>query len=196
MAAQERGIGKVKEGLDEIIQRTTVEDAVEVMKAIRESGAFVGVPEYGPDVRSDEGMEMVQQEEYTLLKLFEMSSPWDSIASEWVHGFPITLSGAGDLSAGTSILRLYMKVLAEYPDSLIRRKYGIKTAERVSERAKELVENFSLDRIRKWDHELFSHGINPGTTADLVSASIFVALMQDDKLLERFIEESKEIDSI
>jgi triphosphoribosyl-dephospho-CoA synthase len=192
LAAQKQGVGKVKEGLDEIIQKTTVEDAVEVMKAIRESGAFVGVPEYGPDVRSDEGVEMVRQAEYTLLQLFEMSSPWDSIASEWVHGFPIIFSGAEDLLAGTSILQLYMNVLAEYPDSLIRRRYGMKTAERIREEARELVENFSLDRLWKWDHELFNHGINPGTTADLVSASIFITLMEDDKLLERLIEESRE----
>ena len=196
LATYRGGITQVIETLDQIIHSTTIDDAVDVMKAMRKSGAFMGTPEDGPDVRSEEGMQEVLDGEITLLNLFFISKKWDTIASEWVNGFPITFSGAEDLLRGKSILQLYLEILAEYPDSLIRRKYGVKTAEIVSRKAKILSENFSLGRIRQWDVELYDHGINPGTTADLVSAAIFVALMKDDTLLQRLLMESKEIHGI
>ena len=191
--AFQRGGTQVREALFEIVHSTTVEDAVEVMHAIRESGASVGQPEQGPDVRSENGVKIVQEEGYTLLQLFEISSSWDTIASEWVHGFPITFSGAQDLLCGGSVLTLYLNILAAHPDSLIRRKYGMECAEKVSCQAEKMLKNFSLVNIREWDHALFSQGINPGTTADLVSASICVALLKDDSVLERLIEQSREI---
>lgn len=190
------GINHVAETLDQIIHSATYDDAIDVMKAMRKSGAFMGTPEDGPDVRSEKGMQEVLSREFTLLDLFFISKKWDTIASEWVNGFPITFSGVEDLLRGKSILQLYLEILAEYPDSLIKRKYGVKTAEIVSKKAKILLETFSLDQVRRWDVELHDHRINPGTTADLVSAAIFVALMKDDTLLERLLMESKEIHGI
>jgi len=196
IAAYKGGIEHLEETLDEVNHSTTPDDAVDVMKAMRKSGAFVGTPENGPDIRSDEGVKEVHQKGYTLLDLFDISAQWDSIASEWIHGFPITFTGVKDLLSGKSILQLYLEILAKYPDSLVRRKYGIKTAERVSRRASKILEHFSLDKLKLWDHELYTHGINPGTTADLVSAGIFVALMKDDTLLQRLLMESREIHGI
>ena len=185
-AAQDTGT--LKRNLDRIVHATTTEDAVECGEALRISGAFLGKPEKGPDLRSDRGLREIEMNGVTLLELFSVSSAWDMIASEWVHGFEITFSGAEWLLRGGSILDLYMEILSTYPDSLVLRRFGEKKALEVMERAKELREA-SLDDLRTWDSDLYKQGVNPGTTADLVASSLFVAILKRDDILTEFLNE-------
>lgn len=174
--------------VNELVHQTTKEDAVYFVEAAKMSGAFLGEPPKGLDLRSDKGMSSVRAENVTLLDLFVTSSAWDTIASEWISGFPITFSGAQFLLEGGAIIELYLKILSKYTDSLVLRRFGKKIARNVSEKAEKLLEDFSFKELEEWDNFLYRKGINPGTTADLVASSIFVALLKREKLLKRLLK--------
>jgi triphosphoribosyl-dephospho-CoA synthase len=92
------------------------------------------------------------------------------------------------LLSGGSVLELYMELLSMYPDSLVWRRSGKEKALEVMKKAKELKDS-SLDNLKKWDNDLYKSGVNPGTTADLVASSLFVALLKREKILKEFLDE-------
>jgi triphosphoribosyl-dephospho-CoA synthase len=110
----------------------------------------------------------------------------DSIASEYATGYAIVFDtglrlladalrdGAGTLEA---IVSLHLGLLASHPDTLIVRKAGPAAARAVSVGAREVlagdrsVDDFDAS-LRGGDHRL-----NPGTTADLVAATLLAALL-------------------
>ena len=74
--------------------------------------------------------------------------------------------------------------MSEIPDTLISRKYGDKKADEVSSQARELLlfkddESFS-DKLNEFDNYLYENKLNPGTTADLTAASIFVSYLESN----------------
>ncbi|KYK35481.1 MAG: hypothetical protein AYK18_03320 [Theionarchaea archaeon DG-70] len=184
---------ELQKTVNELVHQTTKEDAVHFAEAAQFSGTFLGEPPKGPDLRFDKGMSSIRAKNMTLLDLFVTSSAWDTIASEWISGFPITFSGAQFLIEGGAIIELYLKILSEYPDSLVLRRFGKKMARNVSERAGKLLKDFSLKILKEWDNFLFKKGINPGTTADIVASSVFVALLEREDILERLLHEIPDI---
>jgi triphosphoribosyl-dephospho-CoA synthase len=115
----------------------------------------------------------------------------DSIASEYATGYTIVFGSglpalADTLSAGgptlEAIASLYLRLLAARPDTLIQRKAGAAAAKRVSEAAREVLAG---DRsLEDFDASLRGpcHPLNPGTTADLVAATLLAALLSGVKL--------------
>jgi triphosphoribosyl-dephospho-CoA synthase len=79
-----------------------------------------------------------------------------------------------------------MHILSQYPDSLITRKSGGAQAVEVSKKARTILEAGGASTVegRKllWglDEELHGAegGLNPGTTADLTAAALFVSLLE------------------
>jgi triphosphoribosyl-dephospho-CoA synthase len=86
-----------------------------------------------------------------------------------------------------AIIDSQLRWLAEYPDSLIVRKNGSETADDVRRRAAEVMRlggiatpegrraGVALDRHLRSD----GNKLNPGTTADLITACLFVALREN-----------------
>ena len=76
----------------------------------------------------------------------------------------------------------FLKLISTTPDSLISRKYGIDKAKEVSKRLKNIADeycslknpNILNNQLLLLDSELKIQKINPGTTADVVVASIFL----------------------
>jgi triphosphoribosyl-dephospho-CoA synthase len=79
-----------------------------------------------------------------------------------------------------------MHILSQYPDSLIKRKSGAAQAAEVSKQAKKILEAGGASTVKGnkllWalDEELHAAkgDLNPGTTADLTAAAIFVSLLE------------------
>ncbi|MCP4287621.1 MAG: triphosphoribosyl-dephospho-CoA synthase [Gammaproteobacteria bacterium] len=77
---------------------------------------------------------------------------------------------------------LFLSLLASFPDSHIQRKYGLDKANEISRRAAVLSEGLShADEPEKYrkhllraDIEFKRKGINPGTSADLTVATLFI----------------------
>jgi triphosphoribosyl-dephospho-CoA synthase len=79
-------------------------------------------------------------------------------------------------------LSVYLDFLAAFPDSHIERKYGPTVAGRICTAASDLESTVRsamrlddiLPAVLAWDEKLKDDGINPGTTADLTVATLFV----------------------
>jgi triphosphoribosyl-dephospho-CoA synthase len=119
----------------------------------------------------------------------------DSVASEYVTdyaltfdtGIPALVAALDDgLAVRESIVELHLRLLEQAPDTLITRKRGPDAAARVSAGAREVLAaggvRTAVGRraLRSFDSSLRESGnaLNPGTTADLVTATLFVALVE------------------
>ena len=126
----------------------------------------------------------------------------DRNAQEWVEGFPRTFRAAEWIRDDTGPLtdraaRAFLGLLAAEPDTLVAAAHGPETAREASARAADLlagadadpsgtggVDAVGADAVRGADLDaaeglataFVDEGINPGTTADLTCAALYVAL--------------------
>lgn len=110
----------------------------------------------------------------------------DSIASEYVtdyeitfgFGVPALVAALERLPVREAIVELHLRLLDNVPDTLIARKRGAEAAARVSAGAREVLTGRRA--LADFDASLREPGnaLNPGTTADLVTATLFVALVE------------------
>jgi triphosphoribosyl-dephospho-CoA synthase len=84
------------------------------------------------------------------------------------------------------VVQLYLEVLAQVPDTLIARKRDMVTARQVSQQAQQVLQAGGVfnepgrQAITHFDASLrqaADNSLNPGTTADLVAATLFAALL-------------------
>jgi len=125
-----------------------------------------------------------------LLAAMRLAAPRDSIARLWSEGYEsLQLGLVTDLAAGIdrglaiydAIVVAFLAQLAREPDSLIVRKHGSEVAAEVSRRAAAALEQ-PLE-IPAFDRFLRSpRRLNPGTTADLTAAALYI-LLRDGRLL-------------
>jgi len=175
------------DSLKNVLQNLTVEDARLTYQAIRMAEAG-GLGEHQEQDISGEPT-------VTLLEAMQMAAERDQIALQYVSNFntlwQIGLPGlTSALNSGESVewaaAFAYLKLLSEVPDSLICRKQSREQAIAVTEKAKQLVFemnknstlNAYLDQLTAWDNELKQNAINPGTTADLVAATLLLHAFQ------------------
>jgi triphosphoribosyl-dephospho-CoA synthase len=138
----------------------------------------------------------------TLRDAMQLAAERDLIAAQYVNGFADVFAGCKwlqdhiDASLRSEfqnskqypakklvdlIVELYLWLLARNPDSLVARKRGMAEAMELQRRAIALItvddeQRLShLAELSDWFAAAFPHR-NPGTTADLVCASLFVAL--------------------
>jgi triphosphoribosyl-dephospho-CoA synthase len=115
----------------------------------------------------------------------------DSIASEYATGYAIVFDTAlpllsdalrRGLSTLDAIVSLHLGLLASRPDTLIARKAGEAAAQEVSDGAREVLSGSRS--LADFDASLRAHGNrrNPGTTADLVAATLLAALLDGVRL--------------
>jgi len=116
----------------------------------------------------------------------------DSVAAEYATGYAVTfelglpaLDRALDDGLGprAATVQLYLELLAAVPDTLIARRRGRPAAERVSAGAASVLAAGGVRdaaALQAFDASLRGEGnaLNPGTTADLVTAVLFVALLE------------------
>jgi triphosphoribosyl-dephospho-CoA synthase len=127
----------------------------------------------------------------SLREAMEAAARRDSIASEYATGYAIVFDTGlrmledalrGGMSTLEAIVSLHVGLLARHPDSLIARKAGEAAARAVTEAAREVRDG--RRSLQDFDSSLRSEGgrLNPGTTADLVAATLLVALMTGVRL--------------
>ena len=119
----------------------------------------------------------------------------DSIASEYVTDYALTFETGlpaivaaldAGLAVRDAIVELHLKLLDRAPDTLIARKRGAEAAARVSAGARDVLAAGGVRTaagrraLQSFDASLRERGnaLNPGTTADLVTATLFVALLE------------------
>jgi triphosphoribosyl-dephospho-CoA synthase len=169
----------LRQSVEQILASLTVRDAEQVYEAIR--------------VAAPAGLGKVSEQDVAsrptlpLQKVMALASGHDKIAAQYVTGFhDVFACGVPALQQGLrdtttlegSIIACHLRLLATFPDSLIARKCGIAIAEEASRRANDALIG-GAEAVADLDAWLRAdgHRRNPGTTADLVTASLFVALL-------------------
>lgn len=183
------------QSVEELLQRTTAEDCRFVYEAIRlaRPGGLGRVAE--ADVQDAPAI--------TLIEAMRLAAGRDAIARQFVTGFADVFRlaeriGATDLpELEREIVRAYLEQLAREPDSLIARKCGAEIAEEASIRARQVLKDDGAG-LREFDQWLRgdSNRRNPGTTADLIAAALFVAILNERTRCfpaEEILEFGKEI---
>jgi triphosphoribosyl-dephospho-CoA synthase len=175
------------ENLRSAVRRTLadldVDDAAAAFAAIARArpGGLGEAPEH--DVRAPASV--------SLREAMAAAAHRDSIASEYVTGYAIVFDTAlplfsnmlrGGVSTLEAAVSLHVGLLASRPDTLIARKVGAAAARAVSEAAREVRDGrrslVDFDASLRGD----DHRLNPGTTADLVAATLLVALLSGVRL--------------
>jgi triphosphoribosyl-dephospho-CoA synthase len=126
----------------------------------------------------------------TLLEAMRAAQDRDRIGYQYAHGFvdifeighpALTRARSVGADAETATLLIYLAFLAAFPDSHIARKHGAAAAEAVrreTERRFAPLAGAGRDALfakaLDWDAALKSQGLNPGTSADLTVATLFV----------------------
>jgi triphosphoribosyl-dephospho-CoA synthase len=173
------GGGPLRARLGETLRALDVADARAVYAAIRLAGAGGLDERVEHDVRSEPAI--------GLREAMASAAQRDSIAAEYVTDFALTFEtglpalaealGHG-MAVRDAIVELHLRLLAHTPDTLIARKAGPEAAARVSAGAREVLAG--RQALQSFDASLRTQGnrLNPGTTADLVTATLFVALVE------------------
>lgn len=171
-------------GIQAVLQRLTVDDSRAVYEAIRLAGAGA----LGRMAEQDVASEPTED----LRSVMRRAADRDLVARQYANGFE-QVFWAASLLAGPTVAQLdweqtiiccHLELMARFPDSLIARKRGPSEAAESARRAAAILaagwpatpeSHRLLADLDAWLRAA-GHQRNPGTTADLVTASLFVAL--------------------
>ena len=180
--------GNLRERVRMVLGATTVVDAAEVYGAIRLAGAG--------GLGQVEQQDLARAPSVNLLEAMRLAAARDSVAAEYAGDFAVTFgtglpafrsARAEGLPWEGAVIETFMALLAAHPDTLIARKLGGDVAGVVSQRAAGIIlvggSRTAAGRaeLAAFDADLRDpqNSYNPGTTADLTAATIFVALIED-----------------
>jgi triphosphoribosyl-dephospho-CoA synthase len=176
------------EGINPVLERLTTQDARLAFEAIRAAkpGGLGNAPE--ADVNAPDPPQI------TLTEAMVLAADRDLVARQYANGFAEVFrtadrigDAAGRMPLSEAIVRGYLEMLVEHYDTLVARKCGVERAVEVSDRAAGVLaalesgdEQVSQE-LADFDFWLRSdgHRRNPGTTADIVAAALFVLLRED-----------------
>jgi triphosphoribosyl-dephospho-CoA synthase len=179
--------GALRVRVEQVLGALTLDDARAAYAAIREAGA-AGLDEpVEHDVHAAPTV--------ALREAMAAAAERDSVAAEYATGYAVTfelglpaLARALDDGLGlrAATVELYLGLLAAVPDTLVARKRGRRAAERVSAGAASVLAAGGIRgdagraALQAFDASLRRDGnaLNPGTTADVVTAVLFVALLE------------------
>ncbi|MEW4526856.1 triphosphoribosyl-dephospho-CoA synthase [Maioricimonas sp. JC845] len=177
--------GALQEELPRVLAATTRDDAAWVYRAIR-SAVPGGLGKVDDQDVADEPTE-------TLLEVMQRAADRDRIAWQYANEFGDVFNTALPCLQASSgkaievrIIDLHLRLMSALPDSLIARKCGAAVAAESAKRARRVLEagwpdsrgaQVELQCLDEW-LRADGHRRNPGTTADLVAASLFAATVE------------------
>lgn len=175
--------GEVRGRARRAARATTAEDAVEFYRAFRAAPVRVA-PLGGPlDFRNPGAAAAVRRTRTTLYDLVTLAARRDRVALEWANGFAECAWARGRLalhlrrkSWNEAVVRTYLDLLDRVPDSLVAVKFGEEVGRDVQRKAA-AIRGAPMGRIARWDGELAARSINPGSTADVLAAALFLHLV-------------------
>jgi triphosphoribosyl-dephospho-CoA synthase len=175
---------RLQSGIGEVLNRLTLDDARAVFEGIR----LASPGGLGRVANQDVAGEPTED----LRTIMRHAAERDLVARQYANSFEQVfwaaslLSGpvAAHLDWEQAIIFCHLELMANYPDTLIARKRGAAEAEESAHRAGAILaaewpatpeSRRMLIEFDVWLRAI-GHERNPGTTADLVTASLYVAL--------------------
>jgi triphosphoribosyl-dephospho-CoA synthase len=196
---RDKSMGNLRSLVDKVTRSGDTGDVILFYEGIRacNPGGLGKVDKF--DVTSPRFKEELQASHASFQDTFSINKDIDSISHEWTSSFETTFTWTiprlhALVQDGTpindAIVQTFVELLARQPDSLIRRKNGDAVAARVSDQARVVVEAGGMlsdagrAKLQSLDAELAAARgkLNPGTTADLVAAGIYLLLATGFKL--------------
>ncbi len=132
--------------------------------------------------------------QHSLLEAMRLAADRDLLARQYTNGFAEVHQAANlieqrtnlESSLSDAIVLTHVTLIAEHGDSLVERKLGREASGELSDRAAEVIravpgsEEYQQG-LADFDFYLRAdgHRRNPGTTADLIAAALFVLLTED-----------------
>ncbi|WP_259135607.1 triphosphoribosyl-dephospho-CoA synthase [Methanosalsum natronophilum] len=182
------------------VENTDIVDSINFYNAFNYGNVRVkSVNEF--DLKNSESIDQIKNSKLTLFDLMQMSKNRDLLANEWVNGFkrcgyasnlicesfihPMNILKEKEKNINYSIIYTFLKLLSEYNDTFITIKHNSKVSENVSIKARYLVQKIDdkkqsissiIPELNKFDQELLEQRINPGSTADIIVAGLFISL--------------------
>lgn len=174
----------LKKELGCVLRETTLQDAIDFYSAFELAAArVIEVERFS--LKDHDAKEHLQKQSLNLLDLMLLSKEHDLIAREWSTDYctcfvlsDALLKSVAKNGLNVGVARTYLKALAEAPDSLVRAKFGLEKAVEVSLRARKALDDTTMAEAEELDRELLAEDINPGATADIIAAALFIALLR------------------
>lgn len=186
-AALTRETSNLRDALRSTLAATTMADAQDVYTAIRlvSPGGLGSAPE----------QDVAHPPTVALLDAMALASERDALAREYASGFEtiferavpaLCRARANGLTWSDAIVHAYLALLAAAPDTHIARKLGAAAAKEVQTQARAALDAGGMHEpdgraaVAALDRALRDprNRRNPGTTADLTAAAIFVTLLE------------------
>jgi triphosphoribosyl-dephospho-CoA synthase len=176
----------LQDALRQVLAGTTIEDARDAYVAIRLARPGGLDRAESQDVSAEPTM--------TLVDVMRLAAHRDTVASEYATGFDVTFGTAvpalerarrDGLPWDDAVVETFLTILAAIPDTHIARRSGPGRAADVSARARHVCASGgvrsetgrrAIDDMDRALRDNRNSG-NPGTTADLTAAAIFVVLL-------------------
>jgi triphosphoribosyl-dephospho-CoA synthase len=172
-------------GVAAVLQHLTPDDCRDVYAAIRltQPGGLGRVVEADVNANAPPNISLVEA--------MRLAADRDFVARQYTNNFAEVFATADrietharSLPMSDAIVRAFLEFLAREPDSLIARKCGDAKSREVSGAARSVLDGLASGddvfqgALADFDFWLRSdgHRLNPGTTADLVAAALFVLL--------------------
>jgi triphosphoribosyl-dephospho-CoA synthase len=181
LAAVPRNV-RLSEGVLDVIAKTDVEDSKKVYQAIR-----LAKPAGLGQVREQD---IGQEPTLPLQAVMRLAADRDMVARQYVNGFSDVLEFGVPIlarrfaerdSLEAAIVVLHLEFMSQYPDSLIARKRGEAEARQAGRLAREALDHpedpSRLARLDEWLRAVGNQR-NPGTSADLVAATLFAVFRE------------------
>jgi triphosphoribosyl-dephospho-CoA synthase len=181
---------RLRTGVARVLASVEAEDSRHVYQAIRlaQPAGLGRVDEY----------DIAEEPPSDLVAAMRTAAPRDMVARQYANDFAQVLEQVvpwlreateREWSMAQTIVHVQMRLMAEFPDSLIARKCGTAVAQESSARAAAVLrsglpgDEDYLCALADFDFWLRSdhHRRNPGTTADLIAAGLF-AMLRDGEL--------------
>ncbi len=176
--------GDLLTGITDVLDRLSVDDARECYEAI----CLAHPGGLGQSSQED----VHQPPRVTLREAMRLAADRDLVARQFACGYHEVLEQGvprlvGDLEANgweTATIRLHLWFMSRYPDSLIIRKCGADIATEAAGQAQQILDagwpetQAAREMLATFDRWLRAdgHRRNPGTSADLVAATLFAVL--------------------
>ena len=173
----------LREGIKKTLSTTSIKDTHDLCAAINISS---------PGGLGDSDMyDTGSYPNASIKQIMDYSQEYDRISYQYSHNFSdifdfiipkLEFLNQRHESLDITLSLLFIEILAKIPDSHISRKFGDKIAKKTSNNAHDLLKildrehdpDYLAKALNNLDYEYKKKGINPGTTADLLVASLMI----------------------
>ena len=191
-AAISDSFDEIQDNVKLLMENTSVDDACDLYDAINiaDAGGMGEEDEY--DVASDSAKQDLRDDGLTMYDVLKISATKDMLGREMTSGMPFVFEKSypayhelvKEKSQNEACVLTFLEILSQVPDTLISRKYDEDEAIKVSLMTRDLLKMKDASdfekQLKDFDDYLFKNKYNPGTTADLTAASIFVSYLKSN----------------